>query len=466
MSLNLPPAFTQLKLKTLPKPLATAANQLWSQLLAVPIQLGQLTRLSTNLSHLPNLWPVMQFLEELTIKGKFYWQDRQHSLEVMGFGIADEYRSSDQSALGDFWSQMQTATRGTKAVYFGGLSFDGHNGEGAWQGFDALRFALPVVELRRTEQRFELSVQLHANSTTQWHQQFNCAREILHRLSSSELPKLSELPAVKEHHHLTSKKQWQAQVQQSLEHIRDHQLDKVVLARASAFVFNQPAHLASFANKWQQRTPGTFGFALNFGAASFVGFSPERLLRQLGTDIATEALAGTQPRGTTEIDDVEYEQVLRNDPKLIHEHKLVADFITDQLAPFSKHILSDAQVSVLKLANVQHRQARYRAQLTSQDQTPSLLHALFPTPAVCGIPRQAAFDCIAKTEPTPRGWYAGSVGIIGDEMAEFSVAIRSGLLQSQRFINYAGAGIVQGSKAADEWDELNDKVNIVERLLN
>ena len=466
MSSNLPPAFTHPYAKGHAQPLAAAARQLWSQLLAVPIKMHQLTRLSTPVADMSSPWSVMQAVDDLPLKGRFYWQDRQHQFEIMGFGMADDRRHSHQHVLAEQWTQMQAITRGTKALYIGGLSFNGRNGEGAWQGFDALRFALPIVEWRRSAKQIELTVQLYAASPEQWHQQFNSAREVLHRLCNTTLTELKPLPAVKEHHHLTGKKQWQQQVQQSLLNIQNHQLDKVVLARATAFVFNQPASLASFADQWQQRTPGTFGFAVNFGTASFIGFSPERLLRQNGTEIATEALAGTQPRGANGLDDLEYEQVLRHDPKLIHEHKLVADFITDQLAPFSKHLLSDAQVSILKLANVQHRQARYRAQLTSPEQVPSLLQALFPTPAVCGLPRQAAFTCIDQTEPTPRGWYAGSVGVIGDKTAEFSVAIRSGLLQSQRFINYAGAGIVQGSKATDEWDELNDKVNIVERLLN
>jgi len=466
MLFNLPSGFNQPSPTSYPQPLATAASRLWSQLLAVPKQIGQLTRLSTCVSQMPNAWQVLHCVDNLSMNGRFYWQDRQHKLELIGFGIADEIRSSNQHSLPDFWTQMQAITCGTKAVYFGGLSFDGKNGEAEWQGFDALRFALPVVELRRTDQRVELSVQLHATSSEQWHEQFNCARETLHQLSRAELPVLNDLPAVKERHNLTSKAQWEQQVHHSLNEIHQYQLDKVVLARATAFVFNQPSSLASFANTWQQRTPGTFGFALNFGEASFVGFSPERLLRQSGTDIATEALAGTQPRGVTPRDDDEFETILRHDPKLIHEHKLVADFITKQLEPYSSHTLRDAQVSVLKLANVQHLQACYRAQLTAKNQAPTLLQALFPTPAVCGLPRQAAFNCIAQTEPTTRGWYAGTVGIIGHDTAEFSVAIRSGLLQSHRFINYAGAGIVHGSIAAEEWEELNYKVNIVEQLLN
>lgn len=451
----------------MPQPLVSAAQRLWALLISVPVQRHQLTRFSCSVETRPDVWQVLNAAECAQVKGRFYWQDRRQETEMVGLGIADDIRSSVQDSLAEHWSTMQSVTAGSDAVYFGGLSFNGRNGMDHWQGFDALRFALPVIELRRTGQHWQLSVQLYADSTDQWHEQFDTARQILHLLSSPiAAHNTLTMPEVRSRQSLTSEQQWQEQVNNALHHIETHELDKVVLARATAFEFEQPTALAAFAQRWQERTPGTFGFSLNFGEASFVGFSPERLLRQQGRDIATEALAGTQPRGENALEDQAYEHILRSDQKLIHEHRLVVDFIADRLKPFSKHTLSDAQVSILKLANVQHRQAGYRAQLSSAASAPILLRSLFPTPAVCGLPTDQAFDCIASYEPIQRGWYAGTVGIIGNDNSEFSVAIRSGLLQSNRFINYAGAGIVKGSNADAEWQELNDKVKIVEQLLN
>ena len=467
MSLNLPPYSPREALPLSPRPLFAAAQQLWSQLLTVPVQFNQLTRFSCAVSSTPSTWALMRTAEQLGVQGRFYWQDRQQQLELVGLGIAHDVRDHTQQQLSCHWSDIQAITASTDALFMGGLSFNGRNGTGHWEGFDALRFALPVVELRRRENQWQLSVQLFAECAEKWHQQFNTAREILHQVSLMHADDTAaSIPAVVERTSLTSADQWRDQVRSALRSIQAHRMDKVVLARATAFAFQHPTSLAALAQRWQARTPGTFGFAVNFGDASFVGFSPERLLRQQGLDIATEALAGTQPRGVYAEQDAAYEQVLRYDDKLIHEHKLVADFIALRLKPFSKHSLSDAQVGILKLANVQHRQAGYRAQLHSVADTPALLQALFPTPAVCGLPTQLAFDCIAKDEPVQRGWYAGAVGVIGEHCSEFSVAIRSGLLQDDCFINYAGAGIVQGSDADAEWQELNDKVAIVERLLN
>ena len=54
--------------------------------------------------------------------------------------------------------------------------------------------------------------------------------------------------------------------------------------------------------------------------------------------------------------------------------------------------------------------------------------ALHPTPAVCGRPREAAFEHVSGAEPFDRGFYAGPFGWIGGAAAEFVVAIRSALL--------------------------------------
>jgi menaquinone-specific isochorismate synthase len=74
-------------------------------------------------------------------------------------------------------------------------------------------------------------------------------------------------------------------------------------------------------------------------------------------------------------------------------------------------------------------------------------------------------EYINKNEPYKRGWYAGAVGYIGGEQSEFCVAIRSALVNKNSIKLYAGAGIVQGSEAECEWQELDDKVSTILTLL-
>jgi menaquinone-specific isochorismate synthase len=65
---------------------------------------------------------------------------------------------------------------------------------------------------------------------------------------------------------------------------------------------------------------------------------------------------------------------------------------------------------------------------------------------------------IAECEPFERGWYAGAVGWITKDAAEFAVAIRSGLVKGSELKLFSGAGIIQGSTAAGEWEEIENKI--------
>ena len=82
---------------------------------------------------------------------------------------------------------------------------------------------------------------------------------------------------------------------------------------------------------------------------------------------------------------------------------------------------------------------------------------MHPTPAVGGTPRSAALAAIRELEPYPRGWYAGPIGWIERDRAEFAVAIRSAMLSGATASVFAGAGIVPGSVPETEWQETQNK---------
>ena len=82
-----------------------------------------------------------------------------------------------------------------------------------------------------------------------------------------------------------------------------------------------------------------------------------------------------------------------------------------------------------------------------------------------GTPRDAALAWLEEHEPFDRGIYAAPVGWVGFDGAEFCVAIRSGLVQGNTLAVYCGAGIVPGSRAAEEWAEVESKMgNFVDAL--
>ena len=66
----------------------------------------------------------------------------------------------------------------------------------------------------------------------------------------------------------------------------------------------------------------------------------------------------------------------------------------------------------------------------------------------------AAMDFLAEEEPFERGWYAGPVGFFDVEgNGVFAPALRMGVMTPGGWRLFAGAGIVEGSVPALEWEE-------------
>ena len=87
-----------------------------------------------------------------------------------------------------------------------------------------------------------------------------------------------------------------------------------------------------------------------------------------------------------------------------------------------------------------------------------VLHALHPTPAVGGLPKDRALEYIKEKEYFTRGLYAAPIGVISkSNEAEFAVALRSMRITGKSATLYAGAGIVKGSTGESEYEETRTK---------
>jgi isochorismate synthase EntC len=91
-----------------------------------------------------------------------------------------------------------------------------------------------------------------------------------------------------------------------------------------------------------------------------------------------------------------------------------------------------------------------------------LVGVLHPTPAVGGVPAEAARSLIASIEPRSRGCWAGPVGYVdGDGDGAWVLGLRSASIQGHTARLTAGVGIVEGSDPRTELAETNLKFNAV-----
>jgi menaquinone-specific isochorismate synthase len=237
--------------------------------------------------------------------------------------------------------------------------------------------------------------------------------------------------------------------------IAEGRFHKIVLARCRELTAPGRLHPLKVLNGLRQRFPDCYAFSFsNGGGPSFIGASPERLLRVAQGTLLTEALAGSAPRGGTASEDAALGGGLLHSEKDLREQGMVLESILRRLAPLGLRPAHPARPALLRLANVQHLQTPVRAALPDGVRLLDVLERLHPTPAVGGSPREAACAHIRRLEAFPRGLYAGPLGWIDPGGGgEFFVGIRSALIDGARARVYAGAGIVAGSDPDKEFAE-------------
>ncbi|KAF0096382.1 MAG: menaquinone-specific isochorismate synthase [Puniceicoccaceae bacterium 5H] len=256
-------------------------------------------------------------------------------------------------------------------------------------------------------------------------------------------------------------------VAEAVDEIRAELLDKIVLARALDLHFDRPLKPLETLNNLRNRFPTCFSFSLeNTSGHSLIGATPERLVRVHDGRLETEALAGSEPRGTTARQDAALARALLESEKDLHEHRVVVEELVSGLAELGIDPDYAKQPELVQLANVQHLRTPISADLPEGLHLLDILKTLHPTPAVGGMPRRQAMERIKGMEPFPRGLYSGLVGWFDHAgNGEFVVAIRSALVREAHARLYAGAGIVSGSEPTKERRETEVKMQALLRAI-
>jgi len=99
--------------------------------------------------------------------------------------------------------------------------------------------------------------------------------------------------------------------------------------------------------------------------------------------------------------------------------------------------------------------------------TGDFIKALHPTPAVCGLPKEAAEQFILENENYHREFYTGFLGELNvKENTHLFVNLRCMKLQNQKATLYAGGGITTDSVAEKEWEETVYKSHNMKEILS
>ncbi len=242
-------------------------------------------------------------------------------------------------------------------------------------------------------------------------------------------------------------------LQAFLEDLRQGRFAKIVLSRAqdipgafsAARLFSQAC----------EACPDAMVSLCHSRCGTWIGASPEILLQGSGGRWQTMALAGTHSAA----------QAAPWDAKNRREQALVADFIRGRLAPYAEDLQEGGPYEA-RAGSVTHLRTDFSFGLRPGREIRSLLLDLHPTPAVCGLPKEAALERILTAENLDRRYYAGFLGWWEDgRAASLYVNLRCLRLHAGGVRLYAGGGILPESTLDQEWQETCHKMCTMLALL-
>ncbi|MEX0834324.1 MAG: isochorismate synthase [Actinomycetota bacterium] len=382
---------------------------------------------------------------------------REPGLEVAGAGAAVEIRATGPGRFEDLSVALRSifgdaAMAGRAPLALIGAAFRDREGTEAWEGFPSATAWIPQRSIIRDDEESWL-----VGATLVAAVDIDPEERLSHALTASSL----EVPTATEFEDGgkfdTSDRHWRHAVRDTVKLIDGGGLEKAVLARRYRIEgkhFSAPALASHLSNQY----PDCFGYAFVRNESAFAGASPEPLVEVRGTDVRSVPEAGT----------------VANDPdgdgldseKMRHEQALVVASVTESLRPWCSE-LHEGSTEKIEAGPVRHLATRIEGTLSRPAHLLELAAALHPTPAVAGLPRDAALEQIERVEQFERGWYSGAVGAVDrDGNGTLAVALRGALMHPAGIDLFAGAGVVRGSEPEEELEEVALKLRAISTALN
>lgn len=186
---------------------------------------------------------------------------------------------------------------------------------------------------------------------------------------------------------------------------------------------------------------------------TWIGATPETLLRQKRGHYSTMALAGTK----LSKDERDWTQKEQN------EQKIVSDYILEALTKAGVTAIETHGPETTTAGELSHIRTVFNFQT---DDIGRVIQSLHPTPAVCGSPVGKARDIISDLETQSRGYYCGYLGPVSNK-GDFHlfVNLRCAEILKDHLRLHVGGGITANSNPEDEWQETEHKAQTLLRVL-
>ena len=246
-------------------------------------------------------------------------------------------------------------------------------------------------------------------------------------------------------------------VKKGIQAIDNNEFKKVVLSRKESLNLVDFDIISAF-EKLIQLYPTTFVYCFYHPKiGTWLGATPEQLLKAQNEEFQTIALAGTQKdTGANEVIWPKKEQ---------EEQQFVTDYIVDKIKNVASKVLVSKPYSV-KAGSIWHIKTDISGNLSSGSSLQQVIQLLHPTPAVCGLPKQESKKFILENENYNRTFYTGFLGELNIEnQTDLYVNLRCMQIDTTQTHLYMGCGITKDSIPEKEWEESKNKSATMKKIL-
>ncbi len=418
-------------------------------------------------------------------KTRLFFHNGKTGVTRLGFGAAveQEFHGADAvRQLKQSWRDVSTSLRlddGVHAQFFAGFPFAlGQKRQDPWNAWPDGWLVLPEIVLEQSESGTWLTwytlVSDGMNAQQMASALWSRANILLQQSTvpanmsgETRVDRSDQKQTVLSTHLAMSREQWEDVLSGAISDIKRGEFHKVVLSRREDYQCSERVDLAAALSALQRDYADSTVFAIVRDGSTFLGATPEHLVAVQGDAAFIDCLAGTAPRGEGLDDDNALGTRLLASEKDLEEHRYVLHGIFDDIADVALDINAPQSPILRRLKNVQHLYTPVTVDLKDHASILDLVMRLHPTPAVCGLPREAAKSAITAREAGDRGYYAGPIGWFDEGgNGTFAVALRCALIRDNTAYLYAGVGIVGTSDPAAEFTETQWKLQPMKRALN
>jgi len=236
-------------------------------------------------------------------------------------------------------------------------------------------------------------------------------------------------------------------VKKGIAEIKAGSFSKVVLSRQKEITYNSANVVKTFALLCK-KYPNAFVHLSSSKFGTWMGATPELLLSKKGNIGKTVSLAGTKKK----------EQEGWGE-KEIEEQDIVTRFIVDNLNIEVENIQVSNQATI-QIGPIAH--IKKEIVFEHEGSLEKIIEKLHPTPAVCGMPKNASRAFILENETYDRELYTGFIGPMdANNNCSLFVNLRCMQVFENKSHLYLGAGITKDSDAEAEFAETENKSKVI-----